>query len=210
MGLFGSIGKAAKGINWDRVSTGFSAAGAAAHGDHGQAGQIWNQYRQGRKEKESEAAEQQQRAQLVAAAVQMGVPAAEAGSLPTSALAGLVAQQYQPKAPSEFDRALERGGIDPNSPQGRQLYAQRASTMASPAPQMIGSPETGYQWVTPPAAPMPSAAPPSGGPQPGAVISGYRFKGGNPNDRNSWEPVQGGAGGNTGGTFRFGGQTTRF
>lgn len=31
-----------------------------------------------------------------------------------------------------------------------------------------------------------------GGPQPGAVIAGFRFKGGNPNDRGSWEPVQGG------------------
>jgi hypothetical protein len=26
------------------------------------------------------------------------------------------------------------------------------------------------------------------GPQPGAVVNGFRFRGGNPNDRNSWEP----------------------
>lgn len=32
----------------------------------------------------------------------------------------------------------------------------------------------------------------SGGPQPGSVVSGFRFKGGNPNDPNAWEPAQGG------------------
>lgn len=39
------------------------------------------------------------------------------------------------------------------------------------------------------------------GPAPGATVNGFRFKGGNPNDRNSWEPV-GGSGGNVGGGFR--------
>ena len=40
----------------------------------------------------------------------------------------------------------------------------------------------------------PQQAPQGGGPQPGQVVNGYRFKGGNPNDQNSWEPVGGGAG----------------
>ncbi len=39
------------------------------------------------------------------------------------------------------------------------------------------------------------------GPQPGTVVGGYRFRGGNPNDRSSWEPVSGGSGGNAAGGF---------
>lgn len=35
-------------------------------------------------------------------------------------------------------------------------------------------------------------APQQSGPQPGQIVNGYRFKGGNPNDQNAWEPVNGG------------------
>jgi hypothetical protein len=39
-------------------------------------------------------------------------------------------------------------------------------------------------------APGGTAAPAGGGPQPGTVEAGYRFKGGNPADQANWEPVQ--------------------
>lgn len=42
------------------------------------------------------------------------------------------------------------------------------------------------------------------GPESGSVVGGFRFKGGNPNDRANWEPVTGGSGGNAGGNFRPG------
>lgn len=150
MGLFGGIGKALKGIDWDRVSTGLSAAGASAHGEHGQAAQIWGQRRERQDKRAENEAEQRQRQQLEAAAVQMGVPPEQASSLPTSALAGIVSQKYAPRAPSEFERSAQAGGIQPGTPEWEQLNRQRANTMASPAPQMIGSPETGYRWVQPP------------------------------------------------------------
>lgn len=41
----------------------------------------------------------------------------------------------------------------------------------------------------------------AGGPQVGAVVGGYRFKGGNPNDRANWEQAGGGSG-NATGSFR--------
>lgn len=54
----------------------------------------------------------------------------------------------------------------------------------------------GFQFGQPlaggPAAPQQMAPQQSQGPQPGAIEDGYRFKGGNPADPNSWEPVQGG------------------
>lgn len=39
---------------------------------------------------------------------------------------------------------------------------------------------------------QPFGQPAQGGPQPGAIEDGYRFKGGNPADPNSWEPADGG------------------
>lgn len=36
----------------------------------------------------------------------------------------------EPRAPDAFDIALQRGGIDPNSPEGQQMYRDRAASMA--------------------------------------------------------------------------------
>lgn len=209
MGLFGGIGKALKGVDWGKVLAHAQSAGAITHGDYGTAGAIMGQHRKGRQDQRQAEAEQQQRAQLEAAVVQMGVPPEQARSLPSSSLAGLVSQQYTPRAPSEFERSAQAGGIMPGTPEWQHLNRQRANTMAMPSPQPIVDPQTGsVRWVTPPAPGQPQT-PQAGGPQPGAVVNGFRFRGGNPNDRNNWEPA-GGGGGNVTGTFRFGGQRTRF
>lgn len=61
------------------------------------------------------------------------------------------------RADDVFTRTLTSAGIDPASEQGRNLFRQRAATMASPAPQMIGDAEHGYNWVTPPSQVLPGA-----------------------------------------------------
>jgi hypothetical protein len=75
-------------------------------------------------------------------------------------------QQYDyelahPKAPTDdtFTRTLQAAGIDPASPQARQLYMQRAQTLASPAPNFVSDGAGGGRWVQPPAPGMQSVAP---------------------------------------------------
>jgi hypothetical protein len=47
----------------------------------------------------------------------------------------------------------------------------------------------------------PTPQPGGGGLQPGKVVNGYRYKGGNPNDQSSWEPVNGGQTASPSGNF---------
>lgn len=203
MGLFGGIGKALKGIDWDRVSAGLSAAGASAQGDHGTAAQAWGLYGQRRDAAREQQVNQQQAEAAVKALMGQGIPEADARVLVQSGAADTVlAQRHGQQADSEFVRTLKMAGIDPASPEAQRLARQRVNTMALPSPQPIVDPQTGsVRWVTPPAPGTPQQAP-QGGPQPGAVVNGYRFRGGNPNESSSWEPVSGGGGGNVTSNFR--------
>lgn len=87
-----------------------------------------------------------------------------------------------------FVRELEALGIDPRSPEARELFYGRNS----PAGYLL-RPKGGAS------APQGAAPGGGGGPAPGTVVGGFQFKGGNPNDRNSWAPMGGGGGNATGG-----------
>jgi len=107
----------------------------------------------------------------------------------------------------QFTQYMQAGGIDPRSAQGQALYRQRAESMAAPPLMAVdgfdaqGNPTKTFM----PRAGLggggmnPQAA--SAGPAVGTVKNGYRYAGGNPNDRNSWVPV-GGASPSGGATFR--------
>lgn len=115
-------------------------------------------------------------------------------------------QDYKAAHPDDqFTQYITASGIDPRSAQGQALYRQRAETMATPPtvavdgfdsqgnPTKTFMPRTGFPGA------QGSSAPP--GPAPGMVKNGYRYSGGNPNDRNNWVPV-GGASPSGGATFR--------
>jgi hypothetical protein len=86
----------------------------------------------------------------------------------------------------EFQIATERGLVPPGTSY-QQYLAMRNPGMMSPVviPENATVEMPGQQ----------------GGPQPGAIEDGYRFKGGNPADPNSWEPVNGGPTPQASGTF---------
>jgi hypothetical protein len=115
-------------------------------------------------------------------------------------------EQWKLQHPSDqFTQYLQAAGIDPASPQGQALYRQRAESMAAPPlmavdgfdaqnnPTKTFIPRTAFSAG--------GGGQPSSGPAVGTVRNGYRFQGGNPNDRNSWVPV-GGASSSGGATFR--------
>lgn len=115
-------------------------------------------------------------------------------------------EDYKRAHPDDvFSQALSSAGIDPSSPEGRNLYRQRAESMAAPPlmavdgfdaqgnPTKTFMPRTGFNAS--------GGQPAPAGPAPGTVRNGYRFNGGDPNDRTSWVPV-GGASPTGGATFR--------
>jgi len=50
-----------------------------------------------------------------------------------------------------FTQTLRNAGIDPTSAAAKQLYMQRAQTLASPAPNFVSDGAGGGRWVQPPA-----------------------------------------------------------
>lgn len=97
-----------------------------------------------------------------------------------------------PRQPDAFDTAIRNAGIDPNSEQGRALYRQRADALANPLQYLPNG--DGTFTVVPRGGTPPQGQP--SGPQPGTEVGGFRFRGGNPNDRANWEPVGGQPAGN--------------
>lgn len=99
--------------------------------------------------------------------------------------------QPKPQSPTALQQNIDYlRKLNPNLTD--QQLAEVAQ-YAIAAPRMYGSPESGF---TPdPNYPFVRGAgsqgAPQGGPQPGQVEDGYRFKGGNPADPNAWEKVGG-------------------
>lgn len=105
------------------------------------------------------------------------------------------------RGPEKLD-TIEVDGVVFDKRTGQPLFE-------SPYDRIIAGPDGSFYRVPrmglgrqPGGQQQPGQAATSGGPQPGAVVNGYRFRGGNPNDRNAWEPVSGGGAGNGAGTFR--------
>lgn len=114
-------------------------------------------------------------------------------------------EDYKRSHPDDqFTQYMQAAGIDPRSSQGQAFYRQRAESMAAPPMMAIdgfdpqGNPTKTFMPRT--GIGLGGRAAPAG-PAVGTVRNGYRFQGGNPNDRNSWVPV-GGASPAGGATFR--------
>ncbi len=65
------------------------------------------------------------------------------------------------------------------SPEERRLLQQDAMPLLNQTGGDVTNQRGGF-----------SAAPPAAPPRPGTVLQGFRFRGGNPADRNNWEPAQ--------------------
>lgn len=139
---------------------------------------------------------QEQQAQMLAArqrAIAAGVDPARAEMM---ASGDPNPAEWMPKQDDDvLTRRMRAAGIDPDSDEGRNIYRQNVQNMGDPDVAMnLG----GNRFYAGPRSGLKDALG-SGGPQPGTVESGFRFKGGNPADRSNWEPVGGGASNGTGG-----------
>ena len=90
-------------------------------------------------------------------------------------------------------QSLRAVGIDPASPEGRDIVTRN---LAAPRVMPNGDGTFTVMGGSPMGAAVPSG---NGGPQPGTVEDGYRFRGGNPADSSAWEPVGGAASQGAGG-----------
>lgn len=107
-------------------------------------------------------------------------------------------QQYRAHAASQIQEALARG-LDPNKVIAPGVYDPTTGAINVPQdPRAIfgedfdaaaapGTPPSGQHSAIPNIPPAGQAGPPP--PSTGQVVKGYRFKGGNPSDKNSWEKV---------------------
>ena len=114
-------------------------------------------------------------------------------------------ENYKRKNPDDqLTSYMVAAGIDPQSPEARQLYRRRAESMTAPPLMAVdgydaqGNPTKTFMPRTGPGT---GGQPQQAGPPAGTVRNGFRFTGGNPNDRASWVPV-GGASPDGGATFR--------
>lgn len=105
-------------------------------------------------------------------------------------------QNPDPLQPTEFERALRASGVMPGTPGWTEAMAKKVAATTDP---MIAATLPGGRFYSGPQSGLasvmgggdPPVSQPPGGPQPGAVVDGYRFKGGDPNKQESWEAVGG-------------------
>lgn len=95
-------------------------------------------------------------------------------------------ERENPKAPQPdaFERTLEQSGVQPGTPEWMAAMADRAAYLRNP-PRFVTTGDGSVRQIGGGASPSSPAI--------GTVEDGYRFKGGNPADASSWEPI-GGAG----------------